>query len=44
MEQEEQTIALCITGSKVQVDRAFRDSLWQQVSTEEEYGGIVEQL
>ena len=26
------------------MNRAFRDSLWQQVSTNEEYGGIVEQL
>ena len=42
--KEEQTAALCIIGSKVQIDRAFKDALWQQVSTDEEYGGIVEQL
>ena len=44
MEQEKQTAALCIIESKVKVDRAFQDSLCQQVSTDEEYGGIVEQL
>ena len=36
--KEEQTAALCIIGSKVQIDRAFKDSLRQQVSTDEEYG------
>ena len=44
MEQEEYRAALCIIESKVKIDRAFRDSLWQQVSMDEEYGGIVEQL
>ena len=44
MKPEEETVGLCITGSKVQVDRVFKNSLWQQVSTDEEYGGIVEQL
>ena len=44
MEQKERTAALCITESKVQVDRVFRNYLWQQVLTDEEYGAIIEQL
>ena len=44
MEQNEETAALCITESRVQVDRGFKNSLWQQVVTDEEYGAIVNQL
>ena len=44
MEQNEETAALCITESRVQVDRGFRNSLWQQVVADEEYGAIVDQL
>ena len=42
VEQNEETAGLCITKSRVQVDRGFRNSLWQQVVTDEEYGAIVD--
>ena len=41
---EEPEAQLCRTGSRVQLDRAFRDLLWQQVSRDEEYVEIVQQL
>ena len=41
---EEPEAQLCITSSRVQLDRAFRDSRWQQVSIDEEYAEIVQQL
>ena len=41
---EESYANMCIMGSSVKLDRAFRDSLLQQVSVDENYTKIVQQL
>ena len=38
---EEEHAVLSIGGSRVQLNRTFRDALWRQVSTDEEYADIA---